>query len=194
MEMVEGVKEEIISAQNDGDWKKCIFLCKKALNGNISCDASDLYGIKISLALALICEEENLINGCEEAIDIYKDLIHSAKKDSTEWGQLQKNIGIAYAKRIKGNKDKNLLKSISYYKKSLATYEKIKDEKTWASIKAEIGFAYMKLREGSIANNAIDASKNFKEALKIFNKSKHQEEWREITESLNVCEKRIKNH
>jgi TnpA family transposase len=52
----------------------------------------------------------------------------------------------------------------------------------------------MKLREGSIANNAIDASKNFKEALKIFNKSKHQEEWREITESLNVCEKRIKNH
>lgn len=191
--MVRNVKKEIIRAQNDGDWKKCIELCKKALCGNISRDLSELYGIKISLALALLCEEENLKNGCEEAIDIYKDLILSEKKDSVRWGQLQKNIGIAYAKRLKGNKDRNLLKSIAYYENSLGIYEKIKDEKTWASIKAEIGHAYMKLREGSMANNAIEASKNFKEAMKIFSKSKYQEEWRQITESLSICEKRIKN-
>jgi tetratricopeptide (TPR) repeat protein len=190
--MLNDTIDKIIRMQNKNDWKACIELCRKVLDERKSFGFSDNFGIYLSLAISLLSIEEDTLNNCEEAIEIYNKLLSQVEANTTQWGKLQKNLGYAYEVRIKGDKNKNKLKSIKYYKKALKVYQDMGDKESWANICAGIGHAYLNLDSVKPNLNALKALQYFKNSLTVFSESDYKDEYEEVAEAIEICKKKIK--
>lgn len=179
------LKKNIKSAKKENDWKRCVDICRAALVESKASDKSDLYGLKLNLALALLKEKDKNNQNLIESIRVYKEILDEVEGYSDKWGEAHRSLGYAYSINRTDDKGESLLKSIKHYENALHVIKKTKKPLLWASIHAEIGHSYMALKKGKKLSNIKLSILHFKEALTVFNKEKYPEEWQEISNALN---------
>jgi tetratricopeptide (TPR) repeat protein len=182
--MDEELKRKIKDAKKTGDWNKCISICRNALAEIDSSNKSDLYSLKLNLALALLKEKDENGQNLKESIKIYEEILCDFKTYSDEWGEAHRSLGYAHSINKYDDRDDNLLKSIRHYECSLHVIKKAKNPLLWASIHAEIGHSYIALKKGKRSNNIKLSISHFNKSLTVFTQEKYPEEWQEMSNAL----------
>ena len=152
----------IKDAKQRQDWVACVDLCSKAIDDNSILSPDDIYGLKLTLAMALLEDHSKWEANCEKALSIYEYLLSGVSAMSSRWTSLNRNLGYVYRNRAVGEKDKNIVASIRHYEDALQGLENSEDATLRASIHAEIGHAYLELECGSRLRNAQRAGPHAK--------------------------------
>ncbi len=179
--------DKIKEAYLNQEWEKCIELCRNAIQHIPTLKTDKLYYAKKVLAIALLNVEDNFKNTCDEAIQIFEQLISQLEPLSDEWSKLQKNLGWAYYERPQNNRVNNLTRCIYHYKQALIGKYYEADKELLASIKAYIAYSLNELvlnfssefEQKEIKNMLKESHKYLKSSLEIFRSDQYPEEYKE---------------
>ena len=93
------------------------------------------------------------------------------------WAGLQHGIGIAYNKRIKGERAANLETAIDFYQESLKIFTVDAFPEAWAMAQMNLGSAYLERIRGERTENLETAIDFYQEAFKIYNFDIFSQDW-----------------
>jgi tetratricopeptide (TPR) repeat protein len=77
------------------------------------------------------------------------------------------NLGLAYTKRIEGEKQANIEEAIAFYRRALEVYAKDSFPPKWACIQMLLGAAYFSLIDGENRANMLEALACYRRALDV---------------------------
>ncbi|MGL4499260.1 MAG: CHAT domain-containing protein, partial [Planktothrix sp.] len=103
------------------------------------------------------------------------------------WLVIQRNLGIAYCHRIKGDKANNIEKAITFYNTALEACSPTFFPEHWAFTQNGLGNTYIERIFGNKAENIEQAIFYHKAALEVFSPQAFPEEWAMIQNNLGIA-------
>ena len=101
-----------------------------------------------------------------------------------QWATTQYNLGIAYSKRIKGDKAQNLESAIVAYEQALLVRTQTDCLMEWATTQNNLGIAYRERIRGDKAQNLESAIAACKQALLVYTQIDFPRDWAATQKNL----------
>jgi tetratricopeptide (TPR) repeat protein len=131
----------------------------------------------------------------DEAIEAYQKAIAAQESEGKgpEWANLHSWLGLAYARRIRGERAENLEQAIGYYRRALEVRTRQDFPVDWATTQNNLGIAYANRIRGERAENLERAIDYYQRALEVVTRQDFPERWAMTQNNLGIaCAERIR--
>ena len=134
----------------------------------------------------------NQASNSEIAITGYKVVTKVFTRNTPEWAGTQNQLGVAYLRRIQGERAENLEAAISCYLAALEVRTREAFPEEWARTQHNLGVAYINRIQGERAENLEAAIRYLSATLEINTREAFPKDWADTQNNLgNACLRRI---
>jgi tetratricopeptide (TPR) repeat protein len=191
MNTIREILNELKLAEDVGDWKKCIHLCRESLS--LIDQSHPEAWFKVRFNFANFLQESDQPEDIEEAIKILHELLTniSQEKKPEKYAAVALSLGMTYDRRTRGNRQENLEKVIEYYNQALTVFKKDNYPEEWAMTKAGIGFAYAEKKTGHEKENLLNAIEHYEATLEVYTKNAYPEDYEDSMQELARLQERL---
>jgi CHAT domain-containing protein len=126
----------------------------------------------------------------ELAIKSYQLVLEISTLETTSpklWAMSNTNIGIAYFRRIKGDRSENLEKAIGFSQAALTVHTFVAYPTDWAIAQKNLGGIYLERIQGNRAENLEKAIEFFQGASRVYTRETFPEDWEMVQNNLFVA-------
>lgn len=104
-----------------------------------------------------------------------------------KWAATQNILGIAYSRRVRGDRAKNLEAAIACFQQSLRVRTSKQSKEDWAETQTNLGVAYFKRIRGERAENLEAAIACYQESLKVYTSKYLPDQWAMVNNNLGLA-------
>ncbi len=133
----------------------------------------------------------------DQAIHCYQEALRYRNKEKTpeDWQRTMSNLGIAWRRRLQGDKNDNLEKALLCYQQIDEAFPDRNTDTSWASTQANLGNLWFDRVIGDKKENIEKAIDHFTKALSVFTKDDTPALWARCNSNLSIIyQDRIKGN
>ena len=110
--------------------------------------------------------------------------VADAEQFPADWADLKDQIGLAYAARLRGDREQNMEAAIQAHEEALEVFAAIGARGEWAACSGNLGLAYVNRLRGGKAANVETAIARFTDATTILTEDAHPMQWAGVQVNL----------